>query len=94
MALRIALGASPLSVIKLISLDGLRPVLEGIVIGVLAAMAGRQIIQTALAEPWPAIGVADCIIVAFALLVVSLAVCVTIGRRASMTNPSDLLRSL
>ena len=90
--IRLALGALPSSIMRLMLGDGLRLVAIGAVLGLAGAFAGVRYVRNQLfgVEPTdPATFVAVCTV----LLLVGLVACVVPARRAMRVNPSSALRA-
>lgn len=90
--IRIALGAEPRGVLRMVLWKGLRPVLVGVVCGALASYAlsrlmTNQIYGVSATDPWT---FAAVVIV---LLVVGAAACVLPARRATRIDPLTALRA-
>ena len=69
MGVRVALGASPSRIVKLVLKDGLRPVAEGTFIGLGAALVIRQLMQLNFTESLSPIDVATFLLAAVPLTV-------------------------
>jgi putative ABC transport system permease protein len=90
--IRMALGAEPREVRRLILIEGARPVVAGGVLGVLAAMALSRLMASLLfgvspGDPGTIVGVA------LLLGLVALAACLIPARRATRVDPLVALRS-
>lgn len=89
--IRLALGAQPVSIFRLMLTDGLRLVVIGSVIGLLSAIAGARYVENQLfgiAPRDPLTLVAVCML----LLGVAIAACVIPARRAMRVDPALALR--
>ena len=89
--LRMALGAGRRDVLRLVLTDGLRPVLEGIVIGLVIATAARLILNSvnpAMENTAAATSVLACL----PLVLAALVACYLPARRAARIEPSQALR--
>jgi ABC-type antimicrobial peptide transport system permease subunit len=89
--LRMALGAQPSELIRSMLLQGLRPVLAGLAIGMVVAILGAMAIRrflfgTGPLDPVALVGVAVILLVAGALA------CYLPARRASLLDPILALR--
>lgn len=93
-ALRMALGATPRQIIGLIIKEGLRPVVEGLAIGIVAAVAIRQLLQSTVAESLPGVRLVAILAMVGFLLIAAIATCYFPAVRASRAEPSALLKSL
>lgn len=93
MSVRVAIGATPADVLRLLIADSLRPVIVGLVLGLGAAVALSRVFASLLAGISPhdplAIGVATATMLAAALAAVVLP-----ARRAAGTDPVTLLRQV
>jgi predicted permease len=94
MGLRVALGADPRRLVALVLRQGLRPVIEGLAIGLGVALVLRQLLQMGLTNTLSTINVAT-----FALAALPLAVAGTLAvylpaRRAARVDPNVALRNL
>jgi predicted permease len=90
--IRLALGANPSSILKLMLTDGLRLVAVGAVIGLAGAFAGARYVQNQLfgVEPTdPLTFMAVCL----TLLIVAIAACLIPARRAMRIDPALALRA-
>jgi putative ABC transport system permease protein len=90
--IRIALGAKREQVLRLMLLDGLRPALLGLVLGLAASAALVRQIQTMLYETQPLDPVVLASVTATLLLVAGFA-CLVPAWRASRLDPMQALRS-
>ena len=90
--IRMALGAQRAQVLRLMMLDGLRPALIGLVIGLAGSAGAARQIESMLygTEPFdPAVFAA----VSVTLLLVAVIACMVPAWRASRTNPMQALRT-
>jgi putative ABC transport system permease protein len=90
---RVALGASPATVMKSVILHGVRMPLPGVVVGVAVSVAATRVPSQILFE----IGATDPLTLTFAavltaLIVVALVACVLPARRATRVDPITVLR--
>jgi putative ABC transport system permease protein len=90
--IRIALGAKPANVARMVVAQGLRPVLVGVVIGVGGALAGAGMLDTLLYQvhPWDPVTFMGS---AAMLLAVAAVACLVPARRASRTSPTEAMRA-
>ncbi|MFC5861163.1 ADOP family duplicated permease [Acidicapsa dinghuensis] len=90
--IRIALGAQRTEVLRVILIDGLRPVLIGAAIGMVGAAIAGSLIRSMLygASPWDPIVIATT---TGCLLLTAIAACLVPAWRASHINPIQALRS-
>ncbi len=89
---RIALGARIEQVIRLVMLQGLRPAVAGVIIGLLGGLAGTRLMQALLYDVAPRDPVTFALVPLVLLAVVGLA-CALPARRATRIPPSVALRS-
>jgi predicted permease len=94
MGVRLALGASRDRIFRLILVDGLRPVLSGIGLGLALALIGRPIVQSAMGAPVAPIDPIAFALVPIPLVVAAIIACYVPARRASRVEPARALRSL
>jgi len=90
--IRIALGAQPRDVLRLVLREGAMPVIAGLVLGLLAARASLHVLQSQLydlsaTDPLTFAGVAVL------LLLVALLACYLPARHATKVNPLSALRN-
>ena len=94
MGLRIALGAGRAGVLGLVLRQGLRPVVEGLVIGLGVALVVREIVQADMTKALSAIDAATFALAAVPLLAAGLLACYLPARRAARVDPNVALRDL
>jgi predicted permease len=94
MAIRAALGADRRAIATMVLKDGLRPVAEGLVIGLGVATAIRAIMQMTVARGLSSIDAAAFGLAAIVLIVAALAACWLPARRATKVDPNIALRDL
>jgi predicted permease len=92
MGIRLALGATPASIQRLVLSRGVVLGIAGVVIGLAGAAGATRLMQTVLFGVAPVDGVTFSAIGAM-ILVVVLAACAIPARRASRTDPTVALRS-
>ena len=92
LGVRMALGADGLAIIRLIVLQGLKPALAGIVVGLLAGSVANGWIRTQVYEVSPG-DTAVAATVAVLLIAITLLACIIPAWRASRIDPSSALRS-
>ena len=90
--LRIALGARRGEVLRLMLLDGLRPALAGLAVGLLGAAAATQLIRSLLVDTHP-LDPAVYVIVSTMLLLVAGLACLVPAWNASRLDPMQALRT-
>jgi putative ABC transport system permease protein len=90
--LRIALGAQREQVLRLMLLDGLRPAVLGLVVGLAAGAAAVRLIRSMLYETQPLDPSVFAAVAALLLLVAALA-CLAPAWRASRLDPMQALRT-
>jgi len=89
---RIALGARRAQVLRLVLIDGLRPALFGLVLGIAASVAVVREIKSMLYETEP-LDPAVFVVVAAMLLAVAALACLAPAWRASRLDPMQALRT-
>ena len=92
--IRVALGASRRQITRLIMVDGVRPVIEGLVFGFVIADLVEMAIRPALQKPLPAIDATLLAQVPVPFLLAALLACYLPSRRAAAVDPNIALRSL
>src|SRR5262249_37320960 len=90
--IRVALGAERESVMGLMLLDGLRPTLIGLVLGMGASIGLTRLIRTVLYGTSPLDATVLALVMA-TLLISSTAACLVPAWRAARINPMHALRS-
>lgn len=90
--IRIALGAQREQVLRLMLLDGLKPALIGLVLGLIASAAATRLIQSLLFGTQP-LDFAVFLLVACVLLSVAAIACLLPAWRASRLDPMQALRT-
>ena len=91
---RMALGASAGRIVRLVVRDGLRPVAEGLFIGLGAAFGIRALLQTRISQPVAAIHPDAILVSVIPLLVAAAIACYVPARRASLVDPNVALREM
>jgi predicted permease len=89
---RVALGAQPRNVIRLVVGEGVRMVLIGVLIGVALALAAGQVVASMLFRTSPRDPVV-LVVVSVSLLVVTVAACLAPAWRALRVDPASALRA-
>ena len=89
---RIALGAPRGEVLRLVLVDGLRPALAGLVIGLAGAAAAAQLIRSLLVDTYP-LDPAVYMVVSAVLLAVAVFACLMPAWHASRLDPIQALRT-
>jgi ABC-type antimicrobial peptide transport system permease subunit len=89
---RVALGATPREVLRLVARQGMSVIIAGVAVGVLIALGGGAILDTVI------YGASSKDPLAFAAAIVAVAFVGAVaffipGRRAASANPSDVLRN-
>ncbi len=92
MGIRIALGAQKEHLLKLVLVDGLRPALIGLALGLAASAGLTQLIRSMLYQTEPLDPVV-IVVVGSVLLLVATAACLIPAWRASQLDPMRALRS-
>jgi ABC-type antimicrobial peptide transport system permease subunit len=90
--IRIALGAQRQQVLRLVLIDGLRPALIGLAVGLAASTAVVRLIRTMLYETRP-LDASVFATVAATLIVVAALACLMPAWRASRLDPMQALRT-
>ena len=90
--IRIALGAGRGQLLQLVMLDGLRPALIGLVLGIAGSAAATQLIRSVLYATRPLDAVVFVSVIATLLLVAAIA-CVIPAWRAARVDPIQALRA-
>ena len=90
--IRIALGARRGQLLQLVMLDGLRPALLGLVLGIAGSAAATQLIRSVLYATRPLDAVVFVSVIATLLLVAAIA-CVIPAWRAARVDPIQALRA-
>jgi ABC-type antimicrobial peptide transport system permease subunit len=91
---RISLGASPTQIRSMVLRDGYKPVLQGLVIGLLIGVGARAVIQSQTSVP---IGYVDpwmLVLVPLPLVLAAFFACWLPARRAASVDPNVALRHL
>jgi putative ABC transport system permease protein len=94
MAIRAALGADRRTIAKMVLKDGLRPVAEGLVIGLGVATIIRTIMQMTVARGLSSIDTVAFGLAAMVLIAAALVACWLPARRATKVDPNVALRDL
>jgi ABC-type lipoprotein release transport system permease subunit len=89
---RIALGAEPARMLSMVLLDGLRPALLGLVLGVAASAVVTRLVASVLDRTSP-LDPTLFVAVAATLLLTAGAACLCLAWRASDLDPMHALRS-
>ena len=89
--IRMALGAQPVRVFRMVLVEGLKLTTAGVAIGLLGAAAGTRLISSVLYEV-PALDPLTFISVALLLVLVGLLACYIPARRAMRVDPMVALR--
>ncbi len=90
--IRMALGAQREQVLRLMLLDGLRPAMIGLVLGIVASAATTRLIQSLLFGTQP-LDLSVFMLVTFLLLLVAAIACLVPAWRASQLDPMQALRT-
>jgi len=94
LGLRLALGATSDRVLCMILADGMRPVVAGLAIGLMAGTIGRGIFRAIVAGPMSIIDPVALALVPVPLLVAALVACYLPARRAAHVDPNVALKDL
>lgn len=90
--IRLALGSTPAGIVWLIMRDGAGPVLAGLGVGVALGAVARLSLQPMVADVIDAIDPVITVIAAVPLVLAALIACYLPARRASRTDPLDVMR--
>jgi hypothetical protein len=94
LGIRVALGAEPQSLSRMVMRDGLRPVAIGLAIGLGASVLIRQALETQLTKPIDVVDLTAFAIAMLPLVAAALIACYVPARRAARVSPSVALRNL
>ena len=89
---RIALGATPMDVVRLVIVEGMRPTLLGVVLGAFGAYALGGVLSKLIYGVSPTDPLTFAA-VALLLLTVALVACAIPGYRATRVQPVEVLRT-
>jgi len=92
MGIRVALGARPREILRLVMGQGMAPVVAGLGLGLMSALAGSRVVRSLLYEVGPA-DLLTYILVTAAVLVAATAASYWPARRATRVDPIVALRS-
>ena len=92
LAVRVALGATARRVATMVVRDGLRPVVEGLLIALGTAMVLRKVLSVTVAEGLSTIDPVAFLVASILLLIGGLAACLLPARRASRVDPNVVLK--
>jgi predicted permease len=92
LAVRIALGAERSRIVRLVLADGLRPVLDGLALGLFAGAVCRAIVAATISSAVAAVDPIAFVIVPLLFMVTALGACYWPARRASRVDPNVALR--
>jgi putative ABC transport system permease protein len=90
--IRVALGATAGRITRLVLGEGVRPVVEGLIVGFVIADLAEMALRPALQKPLPAIDATMLVMVPVPFLVAALVACYVPSRRAAAVDPSVALR--
>jgi len=94
MGVRIALGAEPRRIVRLVLKDGFRPIAEGLFIGLASAAIVRMLMKANLSLAIGPIDPVACVLAIVLLAIAGCAACYLPARRASRVDPNVALRDL
>jgi putative ABC transport system permease protein len=94
MGVRIALGADAGGITRMILADGLKPVVSGVVLGLVLGVIARMSLQPLFVGLFPKLEPLALVVVPVALILVAIAACYIPARRAARVNPNVALRDL
>jgi len=92
LGVRLALGAQPSAVVRMVVSQGVRSTAVGVTIGIMLAWAASRWIQPLLFKQ-SATDVLTYALVASVMILVAIAACLIPARRASRVNPTEALRA-
>ena len=92
LAVRLALGAEPSRIMRLVFADGLRPVIDGLVLGLFGGAICRAIIASTVSASVAAVDPIAFLLLPLIFVAVALAACYWPARRASRVDPNVALR--
>jgi putative ABC transport system permease protein len=91
--IRVALGATTARITRLVLGEGVRPVVEGLIVGFVIADLAEMALRPALQKPLPAIDGPMLLLVPVPFLVAAVIACYVPSRRAAAVDPAVVLRS-
>lgn len=94
LGVRLALGAEPREIRWLVVRDGLQPVMSGLMMGFLIALAVRLLLRSAYASPLSVTDLVIFVIAPLPILGAALMACYWPAKRASNVHPNVALREL
>lgn len=94
MGVRLALGATAEGLMRMIFVDGGRPVVAGLVLGLICGTIGRGIFRLMVARPISVLDPIALALVPIPLVVAAIVACYLPARRASRVDPNVALRDL
>jgi ABC-type antimicrobial peptide transport system permease subunit len=94
LGVRLALGAGRHRIMRLVFVDGLRPVSDGLVIGLLVGTLCRSVLAATVSASVSAIDPIACLIVPVFFVATSLCACYWPARRAARVDPNVALRQV
>jgi putative ABC transport system permease protein len=89
---RMALGASADRIARMILREGFRPVLDGLVLGLIAGALGRLVVRAILNPDLPLVDPVVFALVPLPLCLAAFLACYWPARRASRVSPNQVLR--
>ena len=92
--MRMSLGASAAQIKWMVLVDGYRPVVEGLALGVFIGLAGRAIIRARMQLDMPIVDPWMIGAVPIPLIVAAFCACYFPARRAARVDPNVALRQL
>jgi len=90
--IRLAVGASPRQIVRMLVTEGTRPVIEGLSVGLAVGVIARLALKPVFVRFVPAADPVLLLWVPMPFVIVGLATCYSIARRAAGTTPASVLR--
>jgi predicted permease len=94
MGIRLALGAEPRSIVRLVMTNAIRPVAYGLAIGVVVALIGRAALRPLFPSRTVGFDGATLVLAVLPLVMAMAVACYVPARRAAAVNPNDALRRM
>ncbi|MEZ5318959.1 MAG: ABC transporter permease [Vicinamibacterales bacterium] len=94
MGVRLALGATPRQIRRLVVREGFRPVIDGVVLGLIAGGLGRLLLIPLFSQPLSLVDPLVFVLAPLPLVVAALVACALPAWRAARVEPNVALRDL